>query len=814
MTFSKKYNSLLRQCFLLPVCVFLYLLPATAQPDDCGASPLFFVLQPIAAVPKTICTNYPDDPSSVEFAVEMSVESGYSYQYQWQKESETTSGTWADLPGATSAKYSTSVQGNYRCYVRKIETSSGNCAGYAYSGTGILYLISIKTQPDPADIQRRCDNGGEVRFEVEMEPQMGDGFYYAYRWQVKNKVTGDWGWINPPEIGSSYGATAEGEYRCYIARRAQIAGTPLRWEGYSKHGVLEVDKAPSFGNVEGYEIFIPNICDGENLVASVVGDISQNGQSLENYEWKFSDNSSLPAGVQDWTGTVPANNKIPDLIIPDAKLSEIGSKRLVVTVTNKCGSTSTTPVTIINAIKPIPNKPTPVNRTYCTGETPVRLSIVEPNKATWFDMSDNKLSEAPMPVTDTSDDQKWLVSQELKYGYKNYNNDSVYFTCTSEKAVAEITVLELSPPPDISENEIDVCRNTRDVSVSAEGTNLKWYNNIDDKDPFSSVTQIQINTSDAKQWSYYVTQTLPGICESLKKDGEIKISVREVSTIENIDSLWYTPNSCPEKTSIITAIPRNNVREPVFQWYTTPDKSDAEGPFYEGASYETPVLTNDVSYYVSIQYKDNAGVKLCESINTKAAVIYVRDIELPRIIAPSSIPYIDTDEGKCYATVILESPIVSDNCTEIENLKIFLGADTTDEYLWDPSAIKELALGDTTLIWWAQDEAGNRDYDYQAITVRDREKPKGGCPANIIWEIDENEDSAIVTYKLDYTDNCSAVIDSLNLGLASGSTFKLGKTRIRHFLYDASGNMDTCEFYIEVKHPYIPMLVSMRVSNY
>jgi gliding motility-associated-like protein len=123
-------------------------------------------------------------------------------------------------------------------------------------------------------------------------------------------------------------------------------------------------------------------------------------------------------------------------------------------------------------------------------------------------------------------------------------------------------------------------------------------------------------------------------------------------------------------------------------------------------------------------------------------------------------------------------------------------------------------LGDTTLEWWAIDEAGNRDYALQAISVRDREKPQGTCPTDIVIDINENEYSAIVNYTIEYTDNCGVVTDSLNTGLRSGEKFPLGETKVRYFLSDKAGNTETCEFNVVVRHPPRQMEVSLRPSAY
>jgi len=135
----------------------------------------------------------------------------------------------------------------------------------------------------------------------------------------------------------------------------------------------------------------------------------------------------------------------------------------------------------------------------------------------------------------------------------------------------------------------------------------------------------------------------------------------------------------------------------------------------------------------------------------------------------------------------------------------------------DPVAPTIYYVGDTTLVWWAQDEAvpiPNRDYALQTISVRDREKPRGTCPEDIVWDIDENENSAVVYYSKSYTDNCGIARDTLVRGFHSGSVFPLGTTLVRHLISDHAGNTDTCEFRVIVQHPYRTPQLSLRVSKY
>jgi gliding motility-associated-like protein len=108
-------------------------------------------------------------------------------------------------------------------------------------------------------------------------------------------------------------------------------------------------------------------------------------------------------------------------------------------------------------------------------------------------------------------------------------------------------------------------------------------------------------------------------------------------------------------------------------------------------------------------------------------------------------------------------------------------------------------LGDTTLMWWTHSKPrplplpghpGHFNYALQTVTVRDRQAPRGVCPADFEWYLDDYADSVRVYYddrlKV-FTDNCTEddMIDyRLMRGMASGDWFKRGETLIRYEISD------------------------------
>jgi len=361
-----------------------------------------------------------------------------------------------------------------------------------------------------------------------------------------------------------------------------------------------------------------------------------------------------------------------------------------------------------------------------------------------------------------------------------------------------MATVETFPVPDPPKRETNypMCVNDPGITLpDPVGNDIKWYNET--KLPLS--TAPQINTSTVGTQTYYVTQD-NGNCVSPIDDGKITVVIRDRANADNIN-LSYNPELCPNSSTVIYVTAK--VSPPIsFKWYAYSDKTMH---IKDGDIFETPVLSSDTAYYVSIEYGG-----LCESSYAQAAVLNVRDIILPKITAPPNI-VISTDDGLCYATNVQAGfPQVSDNCTPVNKLIV----------VSDPvvNLTTRYELGDTTLMWKVWDEAGNTDYALQNISVRDRQKPWPKQPVqDIIKEINENETSVIVYYDWGYEDNCTPVnelIDSLyTKNYYSGAEFPLGEHQVIRYIIDKAGNVDTCSFKIIVRHPYREMIVDrMRVT--
>ena len=618
----------------------------------------------------------------------------------------------------------------------------------------------IKDQPEDLLV---CENVGGVSFSLTVNGELNR---YTFRWH-KMGISG-WMPITGP-VGGGQSLTPlspqEGTYMCIVTETATS-----RTE-QSNTVTLTIDKAPTITN-----IVIPAVCNGDILNAWVDDDaVKTNGRDLISYVWKL-------------RGDSIEGNKITDNKVP--KLSFVANSTqhnnyLTLTVRNTCGSSNSPPKAI--TVHSTPQLPEPIVKDYyCQGEKPPPLSTRGPIEAVWFNR-DGENIPPPIPDTDKTGIQKWWVLHRI--AYTDFGNP----VCLSDTVVAKAEIFAKPAPPE-RDAEISLCVNDPGITLQTKGgSNIKWYNEMQKL----LTTPPQINTSKIEKQEYYVTQN-NGKCESTIDQGKITVYIRDVANADNI-VLSYNPELCPNSSTIIEV--RSGAANPIFYWYANSNKTVPITTPGNGSIFETPVLSKDTAYYVTLKYGTS-----CESTYAQAAVLNVRDIIPPKITAPHNV-VVNTNDGVCYATnVDAGFPIVSDNCTPANRLIVTSNPEV--------DLTTRFEVGDTTLIWWVKDESELMDYALQNISVRDRQKPWPTVPVqDIVKEIDENENSAIAFYDWKYEDNCtptSELIDSLYRGLPSGSEFPLGETQIIRYIMDKSGNVDTCRFKVIVRHPFRDIQVNLK----
>lgn len=188
---------------------------------------------------------------------------------------------------------------------------------------------------------------------------------------------------------------------------------------------------------------------------------------------------------------------------------------------------------------------------------------------------------------------------------------------------------------------------------------------------------------------------------------------------------------------------------------------------------------------VVITATDAAGNATVSKFN-----VTVIDSIKPRIVPPVNITR-GSDLGSCGASINVEPPVVSDNCS-IASISVSSSNGGTGARGLYP-------VGVTTLTWKVKDGSGNESIATQTITVTDNQAPYiNGLPNNIVRTNDAGTCGAIVTWApVTASDNCS-VVTVFTSDHVSGETFPIGVTTVNYSARDQYNNVKTASFTVTV----------------
>ncbi|MBL7939054.1 MAG: HYR domain-containing protein, partial [Flavobacteriales bacterium] len=158
---------------------------------------------------------------------------------------------------------------------------------------------------------------------------------------------------------------------------------------------------------------------------------------------------------------------------------------------------------------------------------------------------------------------------------------------------------------------------------------------------------------------------------------------------------------------------------------------------------------------------------------------------------------VNAASNACSASVTWNPPMVSDNCT---------GATISQTAGQAPGST--FAVGTHIITYTALDAANNPATCSFIITVNDNTDPTFTmCPSDIAVDAPAGACGAVVNYTIPTaTDNCGTVTISRNAGPASGSTFPVGTTQVRHRATDGAGRTSECSFWVTVFDVTAPSL--------
>ena len=187
--------------------------------------------------------------------------------------------------------------------------------------------------------------------------------------------------------------------------------------------------------------------------------------------------------------------------------------------------------------------------------------------------------------------------------------------------------------------------------------------------------------------------------------------------------------------------------------------------------------------------------------------VTVEDNDGLSIVCPGNV-VVSNEAGLCEATVNNLTPTVTDNCG-VESVVYELSGATTASSpgtgINDASG-ETFNIGVTTVTYTVTDDNGNMvDCDF-TVTVNDTENPTLFCVSSIVVNTIPDQCGNNVNYNVTTDDNCPGAILMQTAGLPSGAFFPVGITSNTYELTDASGNMVSCTFTVEVVDNDSPMI--------
>jgi gliding motility-associated-like protein len=218
-----------------------------------------------------------------------------------------------------------------------------------------------------------------------------------------------------------------------------------------------------------------------------------------------------------------------------------------------------------------------------------------------------------------------------------------------------------------------------------------------------------------------------------------------------------------------------------------------------GGNCGTDSLYNDYNYtddasdiypggttYVNWYVVDENG----NSMSCQMQVIVIDTIP-PVINAPDTISAF-TSQSACSGWVDIPIPEYDDNCEVSVFYNYYTGTD---------DASGEYNAGYTDVVWIAMDPSNNTAYDTTVVFVIDTIPPQIVCPEDIVQDADSGLCEAWVEIPIpDIYENCQidTIFNTYNDSTNATAWYPVGTTTFTWFVYDISGNVDTCSMTVTI----------------
>lgn len=234
--------------------------------------------------------------------------------------------------------------------------------------------------------------------------------------------------------------------------------------------------------------------------------------------------------------------------------------------------------------------------------------------------------------------------------------------------------------------------------------------------------------------------------------------------------------------------------------YTAPSATDN----CPGVGFiQTAGLASGVLYSAGVTTNTFLATDAHGNTSSCSFTITVND-NVPPIISCPGTATANADNGACLATgVSIGTATATDNCTASPSIS-------------NNHVSSSYPVGNTTVMWTAQDASGNTSTCNQVITITDNQAPVFTSCANISANADNGQCSAAnVTYSATATDNCGVQGYSYNPP-SGNNNFAVGTNPVTVTATDIHGNTASCSFNVTIvdnQPPVLSVPTNITVNN-
>ncbi|BAV05244.1 hypothetical protein FLA_1251 [Filimonas lacunae] len=222
------------------------------------------------------------------------------------------------------------------------------------------------------------------------------------------------------------------------------------------------------------------------------------------------------------------------------------------------------------------------------------------------------------------------VGVGAKYITNVLNADSTYYVSVSNTSVCSnqagngaavtVKVKKYATAADITATAEDICKGTiakLTATSSLAGASFKWFSN--------ATMTVQVGIGDTYVTSalnvnttYYVSVSNADKCSNLANTGAV-VTVKVKPYATAADAITTPDTVCTGSTAVVSAA--SSLSSAMFTWYSNAALTDSIGT---GATYSTPALTGNTTYYVSVSNADkcynlaNTGTPVVVKVNPYA----------------------------------------------------------------------------------------------------------------------------------------------------------------------------------------------------